>query len=133
MSIVDVQSIDLIRRPDLFDGDEGDLYDRSFEVFGADPQFEFKVSDFIDNDFRDLKGKLGETNFEKILEEQGFGEPEEDYLPYWATERLKVYYYVRQGDNSEQSYIGLVSHGETQPGRYKVHYEGIWEANGAEF
>lgn len=132
MSNVEVNSIDLIRRIGLFDGRDDDMYDRQFEVPGADPRFEFNVDDFERNSFKDLQAKLGDSGFEKIVEEQGFGAPKEGSGgQYWATDELKVYYYLRPGDADGQTQIALVSHGEYQPGRYKIHFEGIWEVSGA--
>ena len=126
---VTVRSADLIRRLDIYDGPEQELYQTELEIPGSGG-IVFKGGQLLSHRFQELKSILGEEVFDRIVEEQGYLIPKGPYYAWKGNDDLEVFFFFYQFPKVEYATLVLVSWGEIQPTRYIVNIEGIWELEG---
>lgn len=126
---ITVRARDLIRRADIFDGEEPAFLEQEFEIPGSGG-ITFQARQFLDHSFADLKNILGTETFDQIVEEQGYVIPTGPFGKWWGTERLELFYFLHQAPDADFTSVVLIAFGELQPGRYKIHVEGIWDIDG---
>ncbi|MBN9283762.1 MULTISPECIES: hypothetical protein [Flavobacterium] len=110
----------------LYDGTEGEsLYGESHYFFGNS----FEIKDILRYEFARLKRKIENEAYEKIISDAGFTSvssffkhlEETGEVQYRSQNGLPLYYvtYLHM--------LFVFSFGETQPARYQLYCEGVWE------
>ncbi|NHA04862.1 hypothetical protein G7092_13710 [Mucilaginibacter sp. HC2] len=105
----------------IFDGDEQDVISRSFQpdtktnLGGA-----IAFDDFINHDFEDLQGLIGDDDFASIVKTGNFTRDSGFLHQYHGSDNLKLYFCQRDKT------IVVFAYGEFQPTRYKLYLEGVW-------
>jgi len=111
----------------LYDGTEGEaLYNESHHFFGKS----FTVTEILRNPFDRLKRKIAIENeaYEQIISEAEFIDIapffklSEEEGPLYRSQNRQSLYYV-----TWLHMLFIFSFGETQPGRYQLYCEGVWE------
>lgn len=128
-----VEAVDLVRRMNAYDGREPDDWYRLIDVPMGKKAWAFSLAELNSRPFSKLKDILGQENFDKIMEAQGYRYPEGPFQTYVGEDGLELSYYTRPGDKEGATELVLVSNGEYQPGRIKAHVEGFWRVFGAQF
>jgi len=105
----------------IFDGNEQDVVSRSFQ---PDTQTDLggaiEFDDAVKHDFEDLRGVIGDDDFESIIKTGDFT-PDGGFLhQYRGSDNLKLYY-LKRGKT-----VVVFAYGEFQPTRYKLYLEGVW-------
>ena len=108
----------------LFDGSEEEARSGSFELStdintGSSAQ----LADFIDNRFEDLKAVIDSADYETILKTGNFIIDDGFLHLHKGSDGLRLFFCKRN------NMILVFAFGETQPMRYKLYLEGIWEIN----
>ncbi|MFP9113294.1 hypothetical protein ACLI1A_05095 [Flavobacterium sp. RHBU_3] len=113
----------------LYDGMDTDgFYQRNHDITGL----VFNIKDIIENRIEKLKGRISQEVFLKITAECGFRTNANDDFAkhfkdfdfgefYLSNEGLELYYII------SNSVLYIFSFGESQPARYKLYLEGVWE------
>jgi len=129
---VKVEPIDLVRRLNAYDGLEPADYRQKVQVPKGLPQWAFSFSELDSHHFKQLRDKLGQENFDKIIDKMGYKRPVTEFQTYTGHDGLPLHYYIRAGDKPGTQELILVSFGEYQPARYMAHIEGFWRIYGAD-
>ncbi len=105
----------------IFDGAEQDVISRSFKPnIKTDFEGAIAFDEAVKHDFEDLRGVIGDDDFESIVKTGGFT-PDGGFLhQYRGSDNLKLYFY-KTGKT-----IVVFAYGEFQPTRYKLYLEGVW-------
>lgn len=106
-----------IEREKLYDGTDENLKTFTFQLANN----YFKLSDFYNNPFRDLKKLIDLSEFEQIINFYNFSKKESLIVNYYSRENLEIYFIM------ENNILYFISFGEFQPSRYMVFFEGIWK------
>ncbi|WP_300490051.1 hypothetical protein [Flavobacterium sp.] len=112
----------------LYDGMEGEsLYNESHYFFGRN----FTMTEILRNPFARLKRKIEIENeaYEQIISDAGFTSvssffkhlEETEEVQYRSQNGLSLYYVTHL------HMLFVFSFGETQPARYQLYCEGVWE------
>lgn len=110
----------------LYDGMEGEsLYNESHYFFGRN----FTMTEILRNPFARLKRKIENEAYEKIISDAGFTSVSSFFKPMEENEKelyrsqngLSLYYVTHL------HMLFVFSFGETQPARYLLYCEGVWE------
>ena len=129
---ITVEPIDLVRRMDAYSGDPED-WDALVQVPMGLPHWAFSLAEIDRQPFSALKDILGEANFNKIVDTQGYRHPKNEFQTYVGEDGLAMRYYTREGDQPDSRELILVSFGEYQPQRWFAHVEGFWRVKGVDF
>jgi hypothetical protein len=130
---VRVEAVDLVRRMNAYDGREPDDYYQLIQVPMGKKEWAFSLAELNSRPFSKLKDILGQENFDKIMQAQGYRYPEGPFQTYVGEQDLELSYYTRPSDQPGATELVIVSNGEYQPGRIKAHVEGFWRVYGAKF
>lgn len=112
---------DLRKKLHIFDGFEPDDYSMKIPLSEKYPNLEFTFSEIIDQPFKNLQNILNQESFQQLAALQKIKNPNTEWEHFVGSEDLSLYYFIREDK------LVLVSFGEFQPARYKVHLEGIWQ------
>ena len=130
---VRIESVDLVRRMGAYDGPPPSDWYAPVQVPMGKADWAFSLAEVEENKFEKLKDKLGQENFDKIMETQGYVYPNGPFETYRGEDKLPLYYYTRKSDQADTTELVIVSSGEYQPGRLKAHVEGFWRVIGGNF
>ena len=110
----------------LYDGMEGDsLYNESHDFFGRS----FTMTEILRNPFDRLKRRIENEAYEKVISDAGFTSVSSFFKP--LEENKEVLYRSQNGLSlyyvTHLHMLFVFSFGETQPARYQLYCEGVWE------
>jgi hypothetical protein len=107
----------------MYDGLQDAFYNSLFEAALGENRIGFKISDF--KNIYSLKAEINPDFFAEIIKsiKAKRNEPFESYV---GTKGLAVEYLIQKNDD-EKEFLIVVSTGESQPGRYMIFLEGVWE------
>lgn len=111
----------------LFDGDEAKAYPFSFDTHVEGELINIKASDFYDNFLVNLKSEVDEETFQDILVEGGFEKRDRIVETYLGSDRLTLYYFYKNSENSADRFLFIFSFGEVEPTRFRIYLEGVWK------
>lgn len=110
----------------LYDGMEGEsLYNESHYFFGCN----FTMTEILRNPFAGFKRRIENEAYEKVISDAGFISVSSFFKPLEENEKelyrsqngLSLYYVTHL------HMLFVFSFGETQPARYQLYCEGVWE------
>lgn len=127
---ISLKPIDLKGKSSVYDDTEPD-WKKPIVIPKGKPEWAFTFAEA--KPFKELKDKLGESNFKSLMAKHKFKMPKTEFDGYKGKDGLPLHYYVRPGAAAGQHLLFIVSLGEYQPARYMAHLEGIWLLSGAEF
>lgn len=112
---------DLEKKLHIYDGFEPDDYSQQIAISEEYPNLEFTFSEIVNQPFKNLQNILNSESFQQLSALQKIKNPNTEWEHFVGSEDLNLYYFIRVNK------LILVSFGEFQPARYKVHLEGIWQ------
>lgn len=130
---ISVEPVDLVRRMQAFDGPSPNDWNAPVQVPMGKKEWAFSLAEIEKNKFEKLIDLLGQENFDKIMEAQGYVYPKGPFATYVGEDKLPLYYYTRKSDQAGATELVIVSSGEFQPGRQMAHVEGFWRVKGRSF
>ncbi|KOY87942.1 hypothetical protein AD998_18970 [bacterium 336/3] len=114
-----IQPFILEKKLHIFDGREPDDWNQKIVLLPENTLFDFSLAELVS--FNSLPEKLGVDIFEYLRTYY-----KNLYSPLKGSDSLSLHYYIRLDKATLHSFLIIVSFGEFQPTRYKVHLEGIW-------
>ncbi len=111
---------------ELFNGDEHNFYGFKFSVPTQGESIELKTTDFLSQNFKQLKENIGDEQFQNLIIEGGFKKTKGFIKFYEGKNNLKLYYCLKFS-KSQTKYLTIISFGEGPPTRFRMYLEGIWE------
>lgn len=118
-----INPFDLSKKLHIYDGFEPDDYSQQISLLENNSDIKFTFSEVVNQPFKNLKEILNSESFQQLAELQKIKNPNTEWEHFVGSEDLSLYYFIREDK------LILVSFGEFQPARYKVHLEGIWQIN----
>lgn len=125
--MIQIIPFDLRKKLHVFDGIEPDDYYQEIPLSDEYPQLSFTLAEIVNQPFLSLQNALDPESFQKIASLQKIKNPNTEWQGYVGSEDLSLYYFIRDESESDAQILVLISFGEFQPARYKVHLEGIWQ------
>jgi len=116
---MNIQPFILERKLSVFDDREPDDWYQKIVLLPENSLFDFCLAELVS--FHSLSEKLGADIFEYLKVYY-----KNLYTPLKGSDSLSLHFYTRLEKATLQNYLIIVSFGEFQPSRYKVHLEGIW-------
>ena len=116
-----MKPLNLNKKLHIYDGFEPDDYSLKIPISEEYPNLEFTFSEIVSQPFKNLQNILNSESFQQLAALQKIKNEGTEWAHFVGSEDLSLYYFIR-GDK-----LILVSFGEFQPARYKVHFEGIWQ------
>ena len=114
-----IQPFILEKKLHIFDGREPDDWYQKIVLLPKNSLFDFSLAELEALDT--LPQKLGADIFEYLKVYY-----KNLYIPLKGSDSLSLHFYIRSDKATLQNFLIIVSFGEFQPARYKVHLEGIW-------
>lgn len=119
--MIKIIPFDLRKKLHVFDGFEPDDYYQQIELSGEYPNLNFPLAEIVNQPFKNLQNVLDAESFQQLAALQKVKNPNTEWEVFVGSEDLSLYYFIREDK------LILLSFGEFQPARYKVHLEGIWK------
>lgn len=116
---MNIQPFILERKLSVFDDREPDDWYQKIVLLPENSLFDFCLAELVS--FHSLSEKLGADIFEYLKVYY-----KNLYTPLKGSDSLSLHFYTRLEKATLQNFLIIVSFGEFQPSRYKVHLEGIW-------
>jgi hypothetical protein len=116
---MNIQPFILERKLSVFDDREPDDWYQKIVLLPENSLFDFCLAELVS--FHSLSEKLGADIFEYLKVYY-----KNLYTPLKGSDSLSLHFYIRLEKATLQNFLIIVSFGEFQPSRYKVHLEGIW-------
>ncbi|MCU0439218.1 MAG: hypothetical protein MUC49_15075 [Raineya sp.] len=114
-----IQPFILERKLSVFDDREPDDWYQKIVLLPENSLFDFCLAELIS--FDTLSQQLGSDIFDYLKVYY-----KNLYIPLKGSDSLSLHFYIRLDKVTLQNFLVIVSFGEFQPARYKVHLEGIW-------
>lgn len=127
---ISLKPVDLKGKSSVYDDTEPD-WKKPIAIPNGKPEWAFTFAEA--KPFKELKDKLGMSNFKTLMAKHRFKMPKTEFDGFKGRDGLPLHYYLRPGAAAGQQLLFVVSLGEYQPARYIAHLEGIWQLSGAEF
>ncbi|MFO1469983.1 MAG: hypothetical protein U1F27_02940 [Turneriella sp.] len=127
---ISLKPVDLKGKSSVCDDTEPD-WKKPIAIPNGKPEWAFTFAEA--KPFKELKDKLGMSNFKTLMAKHRFKMPKTEFDGFKGRDGLPLHYYLRPGAAAGQQLLFVVSLGEYQPARYIAHLEGIWQLSGAEF
>lgn len=108
----------------LYDGPEDGYYFFSISVEANSDSLVSTVIDY--KNVSELRLLLPSNVFENIVESVK-GRVVEPFHLYKGEDGLSLVYAIITGGQTNHKYLIVLTKGETQPGRYKIFLEGVWQ------
>lgn len=114
-----IQPFILEKKLHVFDDREPDDWNQKIILLPENTLFDFSLAELVSFNF--ISEKLGTEIFEHLKTYY-----KNLYSPLKGSDHLSLHYYTRFEKATLRDFLIIVSFGEFQPTRYKVHLEGIW-------
>lgn len=115
-----IYPLDLRKKLHIYDGFEPNDYSQTISLSDEYKSLIFTLAEIINQPFKNLQNILETESFQQLASLQKVKNQGTEWEHFVGSEDLSLYYFIREEK------LVLLSFGEFQPARYKVHLESIW-------
>ncbi len=112
-----------------FDGQEPEIWEYTISIEAEGEVWQCSTQDVVRHDVKKLPKLLATESFEKIIEEQGFMRPANEFGGFRGKDGLNLYFYLIPSTDAAFQMLLIAGIGEFQPGRYMANLEGLWKVH----